>query len=163
MGSQIVKRGSVPTKGINKSKRRLDVGNAYGNICEVQKRWAVCSSLGGLHGLGDGGHRLGGASLLAATAAPLLGLLGLFLDVEGRQRELLSHDGHTGRSRRFLEVGSAKLLVKVLAKEVGVADIGAGRAAVLQRIARGPGRIGTGGSLARRSAGAGEGAVERAR
>lgn len=120
------------------------------------------SSLSSLNGFGDGGHRLGGASLFAATAAPPLRcLLGLFLDVQGRQGKLLGHDGHARRCRCFLKVGNAKLLVEVLAKEVGVADVGAWRAAVLQRVARGPRWICAGGSLVG-GAGPGEGAVKRA-
>lgn len=123
----------------------------------------TCSSLSSLNGLSDGGHRLGSASLFAATAAPpLRGFLGLFLNVQGWQWELLGHDRHAGRSRCFLEEGRAKLLVEVLAKEVSIADVGAWRAAVLQRVASGPGWIGTGVSLVGRGAGPGEGAVERA-
>ena len=80
--------------------------------------------------------------MLAATAAPAL-LLWLLGSVQRRQDgKCLGHGRLSWRCRRFLEVG-AEVVVEVLAEEVGVADEGAGGAAVLERAARGPGWIGT--------------------
>lgn len=116
-------------------------------------------SLRDLNGLGDGRHGLGAASLLAATATPPLGLLGLLLHVERRQDgEGLSHGRDAWGSRSFLEERSSVVVIQVLAEEVGIADEGAGTTSVPQRAAGGPRRIGTRGALAR----CGGGGVPRA-
>ena len=90
--------------------------------------------------------------MLAATAAPslLLRLLGLLGGVHGRQEgESLSHRGLAWRCRSFLEIWAGKLVVQVVAKEVGVADEGAGRAAISERATCGPGRVGGRGATGR--------------
>lgn len=110
----------------------------------------VARSLRGLNGLGDGRHRLGGASLLAATATPALGLLGLLLDVQRRQDgEGLSHGRDAWGSGSFLEERGSVVVIEVLAEKVRIADEGAGATSVPQSVPRGPRRIGTRGALAR--------------
>jgi len=62
--------------------------------------------------------------LLAATAAATL-RLGLLLGVEwGQDGECLGHGVRAWWCWSLLEEWTGKLVVKVLAKEVGVADVG---------------------------------------
>ena len=111
---------------------------------------SCCSLLAlGLRRFGDGSHGLGRSSLLAAAAAPslLLRLLGLLGGVHGRQEgESLAHGWLAWRSGSLLEIRAGEVVVQVVAEEVCVADEGAGRAAVSERAARRPGRVGRGGA-----------------
>jgi hypothetical protein len=90
------------------------------NSCRSHQRFSSCSSLNGLRRLRNRSHRFGRPSLLTATAAPSLLLLGLLWRVERRQDgKCLSHRRLSRRCRSFLEEW---LVVKVLAEEVGIAD-----------------------------------------
>jgi hypothetical protein len=71
---------------------------------------------------GDGRHGLGRATLLAAAATALaLGLLGR---VQWWQHgECRGHGVHAWWSRSLVEERAGKLVIKVLAEEVCVADV----------------------------------------